>query len=108
MQTDNSGSILNGCIESLFVENISTKPLIRVDRYLLSQTWYNLLMKLAGRHPSVVDQTLINMAYNKIVARMETMTDEELLQDMQDIIDAVDYARLTILPPRQGYYKKRI
>ncbi len=106
MKTDSFGSTLNGHIKPLFVENIFTKPLIRVDRYLLSQTWYNLLMKLAGKHPNVVDQALINIAYNKIVAKMETMTDEELLQDMQDIIDAVDFARLSIMPPRQGYYRK--
>ena len=87
-----------------FVENSSTA--VMVDRYLLSQTWYNLLRKLAGKHPNVVDSAMIGVAYNKIVDRMKTMSDQELLEDMQDIIDAVDFARLKILPLNRGYYKR--
>lgn len=72
---------------------------IRVDRVLLSQTWWKLLNRLAGKHPNVIEKTMIEAGYRKIVERMDAMTDEELLDDMAEIIDAVDFARLRILPP---------
>lgn len=94
------------------VQNINVEILpqvkepIVIDRYRLSVTWYNLLTKLAGRHPSVLDKTMMDMAYNKIIDRMMTLTDDELMKDMEDIIKSVNYISLSILPAKKGYYKK--
>lgn len=74
---------------------MQSEKLIKVDRYLLSRTWYDLLLKLQGRSPSLVDKKLVGIAYNKIVEAMRQKSDEELLQDMQDIIDAIDFARVS-------------
>lgn len=85
--------------------NSQTETHIKVDRYLLSKTWYSLLQKLSGRNPTLLDKALIDMAYKKIIEAMKQKTDEELLMDMQDIIDSVDYARLSFIGiPDRGYF----
>ena len=81
---------------------------VQVDRFALSRTWFLLLKKLGGRSPNVLDQKLIDFAYKKILIAMNQKTDAELMQDMQDIVDAVDFARIKIvgLKPKEGFYKK--
>lgn len=89
----------------MFVENFSTNPIV-VDRYALSKTWYGLLVKLGGKHPDVIDKAMMNVAYSKIVERMKQMTDEELLDDVNDIVGSIEYIRMNILPKSKGYFKK--
>lgn len=70
--------------------------LVVVDRYLLSKTWYELLDKLVGRNPTFWDQTMKDIAYKKITSRMMAMSDDELLADMMDIIDSIQFISLQI------------
>lgn len=84
----------------------SQSDLIKVNRYELSRTWWNLLQKLSARDPTHLDNFLIATAYNKIVEAMKKKSDSELMQDMIDIIDAVDFARLSVGIRYEGYYKK--
>lgn len=86
--------------------NPTIDKVVKVDRYLLSKMFWDLLQKLACRDPSTWDKMIVNMAYNKIIAGMERMDDDQLMAYMNDVIETVDYARLNILPPKEGYYRK--
>lgn len=77
-----------------------------IDRYSLSLTWYNLIRKLGGRHPSVLDQAMMNMAYNKIADHIMQMTDKEIMEDMDDIIKSVEYIKLRVIPTKKGVFRK--
>lgn len=80
--------------------------LVTVDRFELSKTWYNLIIRLAARNPNLIEKAFIDMVYNKVVTVMKNKTDAELMQDMQDIVEAVNYAKLNIGIIKEGYYKK--
>lgn len=80
--------------------------LITVDRFELSKTWYNLIIRLAARNPNLIEKAFIDMVYSKVVTIMKQKSDEELMQDMQDIVEAVNYAKLNIGIVEKGYYKK--
>lgn len=80
---------------------------VKIDRYKLSETWWKLLQKLAGRQPSTVEGWAMNYAYNKIVERMQAMTDAELMQDVSDILDSLNMVTLAIPGLEiKGVYKK--
>lgn len=84
----------------------TNKTVVTVDRYELSKTWYNLIIRLASRNPNMIEKAFIDMVYNKVVTIMKQKTDAELMADMQDILEAVDFARLSFLPQKKGYYQQ--
>ena len=80
---------------------------VKVDRWLLTRTWYELMQRIAGRNANWVEKQLLESAYKKISERVMIMSDEELLTEMNDIIASVDFARINIigLVPKQGMYR---
>lgn len=76
-----------------------------INRYALEKTWWTLLTKLAGKHPNMMESKMIEFAFFKIQSRMMQMTDAELLDDMQDIIEAIDYVSLDLPIKRKVHYK---
>lgn len=67
---------------------------VKIDRNRVADMWYKIIMEIAGNDR--LNRILAQSVFDKVMNRVDQMTDEELEQQINRLVSMIDYVSLDI------------